>query len=284
MENVNLEIDKIRRNELRHLHSATHILNNCSKQILGPSVWQNGSNLKNDYGTLDITYFKNISFEELKKIEKLVNKIIFENREIEITTLKRDEAEKEYGFEIYQGGAIPQTKLRIIKINNSDIEACGGIHCKRTGEIGFFKIENCQKIQDGLYRLKFRVGDYAINLINEKEKILENLLKNYQINQNDIEKTFEKFFNSTKELTKKNDKIKNSVKKLIVENIISKNLKTYEILEELDLKELCEIFEKINKTEFSLDSEKFFLTNEKNIEEEKFKKKITKNNYNVYIK
>ncbi|NCC71685.1 hypothetical protein EOM09_09005, partial [bacterium] len=210
---ANMKVDMERREKLRRLHTATHILNHCARKILGNHVWQNGSNLKPEFGTLDITHYQNLSQEEVFKIEKLVNQTIFENKKVLIEELERTKAEQKYGFKLYQGGAIPMKNLRVIHINESDIEACGGIHMKETGGIGLFKIIETQKIQDGVIRLKYLVRDFALEEINEKEKILNNLKEIYSVEEKQLVKTAEKFFNDWKEQKKQIEKLKENLLK-----------------------------------------------------------------------
>ena len=61
---VEIKVDMKRRENLKRLHTATHIINFCSKQILGNHIWQNGSNLKEDSGSLDITHFEILKRDE----------------------------------------------------------------------------------------------------------------------------------------------------------------------------------------------------------------------------
>ena len=68
------------------------------------------------------------------------------------------EAEKKYGMRIYQGGAVPGKKIRIVDIEGEDVEACGGTHLNRTAEVGRIRIIKSSKIQDGIVRLTFTAG------------------------------------------------------------------------------------------------------------------------------
>ena len=279
---ITIKIDKNRRENLRRLHSVTHILNHSCKKILGEHIWQNGSNLNEEYGTLDITHYKPINLEDIKKIEKEVNKIIFENRDIKIENLKRNEAEEKYSFTIYQGGAIPQTNLRIVKIDGGDIEACGGLHSKKTGEIGFFKIENIVKIQDGVLRIKYRVFEFAFDLVFENDKLIEDLKNLYGVSKESIVFTSKKFFDGFKSNTKKIENKDKIIQKLIVENIKSNKLKNYFLDFEINLNEILNIFELTNK---SCDIESSLYKVCSNLEDEKkFKKVIKKENYYIGIK
>ncbi|MCK5139034.1 MAG: alanine--tRNA ligase, partial [Thermodesulfovibrionia bacterium] len=165
---VNCEIDQNRRTQLMQHHTATHILNGAARKVLGNHVWQTGAHKSVKGARLDITHYASLSQEESEEIETLANEIINENRNIEIRFMKRNDAEKKYGFRLYQGGAVPGGEIRIINIRDWDIEACGGMHFNSTGDVGHIIITGSKRIQDGVVRLEFVAGDAAKRYV-EKE-------------------------------------------------------------------------------------------------------------------
>lgn len=69
--------------------------------------------------------------------------------------MDKAEAEKEYGFRLYQGGIVPGNNLRVVKIEDTDVEACCGTHCDSTSEVGWVRLLKTVKIQDGnLFKYK----------------------------------------------------------------------------------------------------------------------------------
>ena len=131
-QNVKGKIDGQRRLDIMRHHTAVHVVNNAAREVLGDHIWQAGADKTEHKARLDITHYNSISFEELQKIEYLANQIVFENRSIDKEDLDRDEAERNYGFHIYQGGVVPGKTLHIVSINQWDIEACGGTHLDKT--------------------------------------------------------------------------------------------------------------------------------------------------------
>ncbi len=94
--------------------------------------------------------------------------------------MAREKAEAKYGFRLYQGGAVPGSKIRVVRIEGWDAEACGGTHVKRTGELGVFQIEKIDRLQDGVERIIFSAGEPALRRINQYTKEITetaNLLK-----------------------------------------------------------------------------------------------------------
>ena len=169
---VNCTLDVERRKQLIQHHTATHIINAAAYKVLGPHIWQAGAHKSADSARLDVTHYQAISDDELRKIEKEANRIVNANIAVKKHLLSRDEAEKKYGFRIYQGGAVPGTELRIVEILGVDAEACGGLHLDNTKDAGTIKVVRATRIQDGVVRIEFKAGRAAEEQEAEAGKIL----------------------------------------------------------------------------------------------------------------
>jgi len=281
---VKIKIDLGQREKLKRLHTATHIINFSLREILGNHVWQNGSNLKTEIGSLDVTHYENLTIDEIQKVEKLANKVIFENRKVTIEELDRAEAEKKYGFILYQGGAIPQKTLRVVKVFDNDIEACGGLHMESTGGIGMVKIVDTQKIQDGVVRVKFVVNEYALDFVASQQKILKEVEQVFSVDETSVVKTSEKFFNEWKKLGKQVDKLKDELKMVYLESIKNSKENEFKLNGDFDMGFLMDIFNKaiIDKTSFKLVSDKFIVATP-DAEVKNFKKEIDKKKFKIYV-
>jgi alanyl-tRNA synthetase len=172
---VECHVDQRRRRRVTQIHTATHILNGSSRQILGPWVWQHSAFKEEDYGRIDITHFSHLPDAEVQKIEDLANDIVRRNLNVKNTFMPRGEAEKRYGFRLYQGGVVPGKLVRVVNIGGWDIEACGGTHTKSTGEVGLIKITKAERIQDGVERLNFVAGEAAIEYMHRMDTELQEL-------------------------------------------------------------------------------------------------------------
>ncbi len=281
---VKIEVDMNRRNQLRRLHTATHIINFCARKVLGNHVWQNGSNLKPEEGSLDITHYGQLTQDQLLEIESMANGVVFENKKVTIEELDRGEAEKKYGFILYQGGAIPMKTLRVIHVMDNDIEACGGLHMESTGGIGFIKITDSQKIQDGVIRLKYVVREFAEKYIQDKQQILKQIQEVFSVPETQLVKTSEKFFNEWKEQKKTIEALQKSLKEGFISQIESSSENDFAINQEVDMGFLMEIFTKVfaKKDSFKLVSPKFVIATE-GIEVEGAKKSIPKGKFTIYV-
>jgi alanyl-tRNA synthetase len=172
-ERVHGRVDRPRRVQLMQHHTATHLLNGALREVLGPHVWQAGAYKGTESARIDITHYKALSRDELRKVERRVNEIVREDRPVKSYFESRNEAERRFGFTLYQGGVVPGRELRIVEIDGVDVEACGGTHCTHTSEVGAIAMIDVERIQDGIVRLTYASGERALDLRDEHEEILK---------------------------------------------------------------------------------------------------------------
>ncbi len=166
---VKCKVDSLRRENITKNHTSTHILNSSSRSVLGSWIWQHSAFKEADHARLDITHHSPLSENEIKEIEKVANSVIKQNIPVSIDNFERGTAEQKYGFKIYQGGVVPVKSVRIVSIKDFDVEACGGTHVKKTGDIEIIKITKTKRIQDGVVRIEFVSGQTAFDYIKQKE-------------------------------------------------------------------------------------------------------------------
>ena len=172
---VRCHVDVRRRRRVSQIHTATHIINGSSRQVLGPWVWQHSAFKEEDYGRIDITHFAHLTEAEVRKIEDVANEVVRRNLKVTNTFMPRQEAERKYGFRLYQGGVVPGRQVRVVNIGGWDIEACGGTHSRTTGEVGLIKIIKAERIQDGVERLEFVAGEAAVEYMHRMDSELREL-------------------------------------------------------------------------------------------------------------
>jgi alanyl-tRNA synthetase len=106
--------------------------------------------------------------EEEREIENQANRIINSCSKISKSFMDKAEAEKIYGFSLYQGGVVPGNSLRVVNIEGVDTDACCGTHCDSTAEVGWIKIIKSQRISDGIVRLYYVAQERAIEIMNSE--------------------------------------------------------------------------------------------------------------------
>jgi len=165
-------VDPVRRTQLMQHHTATHLMNGALREILGPHVWQAGAFKAPESARIDVTHYRALTKEELHAIDRRVNQVVREDRPVKSYFESRGEAERRFGFTLYQGGAVPGKELRIVEVEGFDVEACGGTHCTHTSEVGAIALLGVERIQDGVVRLSYASGERALDIREEHEEIL----------------------------------------------------------------------------------------------------------------
>ena len=202
------KIDWQNRYALMRHHTATHIISGIARSVLGGHIWQAGSEVTPEKARLDITHFASLTPEQLAEIELKANEVELADLKLNKRIIPKDKAEAQYGFRLYQGGAVPGANLRIVEIPGIDIEACGGTHVNSTGEVGFIKILGSKKIQDGICRLEFTAGNKSVEEIQKRDKFLLDACNVFRVPPERLAKTCERFFSEWKHQRKQLRKLR----------------------------------------------------------------------------
>ncbi|MCW4007430.1 MAG: alanine--tRNA ligase [Candidatus Bathyarchaeota archaeon] len=200
-------IDWEKRYALMKAHTATHLVNGAARRVLGEHVWQHGTQKGVESTRLDISHYRRLTPEEIHKIETLANQAVLADMPVTTAWMPRSQAEAQYGFRLYQGGAVPGKDIRVVKTGDWDVEACAGTHLKRTGEIGFLKILYTERIQDGVERLVYAVGLYALKAVQQQERLLWKVSEILSAPLEKLDKTAEKLVKELKEANAENRRL-----------------------------------------------------------------------------
>jgi len=192
-------VDWDRRYSLMKAHTVTHLINGAARRVLGEHVWQSGTQKGLEISRLDISHYRRLTQEEIHKIETLANQAIAANMKVETMWLPRNEAESQYGFRLYQGGAVPGKDIRVVKTGDWDVEACAGTHLGTTSEVGFVKIVYTERVQDGVERLGYAVGLKALKAVQDQETLLRKVSEALTSPIDKLDKTAEKVVKDLKE-------------------------------------------------------------------------------------
>jgi alanyl-tRNA synthetase len=251
-------LDWDKRYTLMKAHTATHLVNGAARRVLGEHVWQHGTQKGVESTRLDISHYRRLTPEEIHKIETLANQAVLADMPVTTVWMPRSEAESKYGFRLYQGGAVPGKDIRVVKTGDWDVEACAGTHLKHTGEIGFLKIVYTERIQDGVERLGYAVGLYALKAVQRQERLLWKVSETLGASLEKLDKTAEKL---VKELKEANSEKRKLVKELaakesaigladvagVAQEIDGVTLVTRDFQEEIDVNRMVQTANEIMK-------------------------------------
>ena len=201
------KVDMLRRLAHARHHTATHLVHDSAKRVLGKHIWQAGAQKSEDRARLDISHFKRITDAELKAIELEANRRVMELVPVDTQFLPRTEAEKLFGFELYQGGVPPGKLIRVVRVG-SDIEACAGTHVTNTGMIGMIKILRAERVQDGVERVEFAAGEAAVRASQARDDLLAGAAGILRVPNEQLPRTAERFFEEWKEQQKEIERLK----------------------------------------------------------------------------
>ncbi|MFX1540596.1 MAG: alanine--tRNA ligase [Promethearchaeota archaeon] len=138
--------------EVIQLHTATHLLHQALRQIIGPSVYQKGSNITKERLRLDVQLNRKLTAEELKQVETWVNEIIEQNLPISFETMSPEEAKRQGALGFF--GEKYGDQVKVYSVGDVSKEICSGPHVERTGILGKFRITKQKRIGADTLRLR----------------------------------------------------------------------------------------------------------------------------------
>jgi len=169
------EVDHGRRRAIRANHSATHLLHEALRQVLGPHIAQKGSLVDGDRLRFDVSHQKPISAEELAQVEEIANDVVLQNDAIVTRLMAIDDARASGARALF--GEKYGDEVRVVSMGRSEagrgatpeiysIELCGGTHAARTGDIGLISIQGESAVGSGVRRIEARTGHAARRGLN----------------------------------------------------------------------------------------------------------------------
>lgn len=166
-----LEVDEVRRRNITKNHTATHLLHQALRDVLGSHATQAGSLVTPNHLRFDFTHFGQVTAEELIEMEKTVNQKIWEAIQVETVETTIDKAKEMGAMALF--GEKYGNEVRVVTIGDYSIELCGGVHVQNSQDIGVFKILSESGIGAGTRRIEAVTGQAAYEWFHTREKELQ---------------------------------------------------------------------------------------------------------------
>ena len=178
-DSVLMEVDAARRDLLRSNHSATHLMHEALREVLGDHVMQKGSLVAPERLRFDFSHTKQVSAEELAKVEDIVNNRIRMNSDVSTRLMTPDDAIAEGALALF--GEKYGDEVRVVSMGGPtdvegrsawSVELCGGTHVSRTGDISLFKVTTEGAVAGGVRRIEAVTSQGAIDWVNQRLNVL----------------------------------------------------------------------------------------------------------------
>ena len=181
---VSLEIDSIRRHRIARGHSATHLLQQALRDVLGDHVMQAGSYVDDNYLRFDFNHFQPMTKEEIEKVEDIVNEKADEYLPVRMEEMPIEEAKKLGAMAIF--GEKYGDIVRVVSMGDYSVEFCGGTHIDNTGKVGGFKIVSEAGIAAGVRRIEAITGSNVVRYLAGKELTISSVASALKSSEADL--------------------------------------------------------------------------------------------------
>ena len=197
---VNAAIDLEARLSTARNHTATHLLQAALRKVLGAHIQQQGSLVGPDRLRFDFTHFKDLSDEELQRVEEEVYDNVIADIPLKTKTMDVAAAKKSGALAFF--GEKYSSKVRVVSIEDISSELCGGTHLDSTGQIGFFSIIREGSVASGVRRIEAVTGKRAYNLAKENQGVTREVASILNVPQDKIPAELQKRLSRIKEVEK----------------------------------------------------------------------------------
>ncbi len=173
-DSITAEIDNDIRNANMRNHSATHLMHQALRDVLGSHVEQKGSLVTAEVTRFDISHPQAVSAEEIAEVERRVNAAILANVEVKAALMSMEDAQKTGAMMLF--GEKYGDEVRVLQMGDFSTELCGGTHVSRTGDIGLFKIISEGGIAAGIRRIEAITGLNALKWAQSQERLVRDII------------------------------------------------------------------------------------------------------------
>lgn len=197
---VSMAINGVTRHKTSRGHSATHLLQQALRDVLGNHVQQAGSYVDDNYLRFDFSHFQPMTQEEIRSVEDIVNEKIDEFLTIKMEEMPIEDAKKLGAMAIF--GEKYGSIVRVVSMGDYSVEFCGGTHLDNTGKIGAFKITGESGVASGVRRIEAITGTAVTRLLDDTESLVEETADALKTSRSDLARKAAQVVKDNKDLQK----------------------------------------------------------------------------------
>jgi alanyl-tRNA synthetase len=205
-EKIEAAVDAARRDSTRRNHTATHLLHAALRRVLGSHVKQAGSVVEPGRLRFDFTHYTAVTPDEIEQIERLVNHEILHNDEVRTDIMPLEQAVQTGAMALF--GEKYQDVVRVVSVPDFSRELCGGTHCRRTGDIGLFKIVYEGSVASGVRRIEALTGEAAWEQYREAAERLHRLSEMMRTNEPELVQAVERMIELQRQMQRELERAK----------------------------------------------------------------------------
>ena len=200
------DVDAVRRSRIRLNHSATHLMHEALRQVLGTHVAQKGSLVNDKALRFDFSHFEAMKPEEIRAVEDMVNSQIRRNLPIETNIMDLEAAKAKGAMALF--GEKYDDRVRVLSMGDFSTELCGGTHASRTGDIGLFRITSESGTAAGVRRIEAVTGEGAIATLHADSDRLSDVAQLLKGDSHNLSEKVRTVLERTRQLEKELQQLK----------------------------------------------------------------------------
>ena len=209
-ERVEATVDKTQRHAVTLNHSATHLLHEALRQVLGEHVHQKGSLVDHERLRFDFSHGEAVTAEQIRRIEHIVNAQVLRNTEVTTDVMSMDDAKAKGAMALF--GEKYGDQVRVVSIGGDfSVELCGGTHVSRTGDIGLVRVSAETSVAAGIRRIESVTGMEALALCDKEQDSITDIATMVRGARNAVGEKIQGIIDENKRLQKDLEKLKNKL-------------------------------------------------------------------------
>ena len=222
---VEASVDPNQRQSTARNHSATHLLHAALRSVLGPHVQQKGSLVDAERLRFDFSHFEPVTADELREIERMVNRWVLRNDAVETRVMPIDDAMNSGAVALF--GEKYDDVVRVLSMGEYSVELCGGTHVSRTGDIGLFRITSETGVAAGTRRIEAISGEGALGSVERGQDLMTRIATTLKTDADSLETRIAGLVQQNRdlerELTKMRDQLASSRGSDLLDDVVDVN-------------------------------------------------------------